>query len=141
MILTAAERRDAMRSVFNLLQEAEYDIQSVEVLSPAREVHSDMPGARKYVDTGVRIITIVGHMLTSGPPEILYGPTTSEDVGIDLTAMQVSDCDVCGLPVRAKFGGYWFHGPVPQRNPNPGERQADYPHAARVNGEFKLAKL
>jgi hypothetical protein len=77
MILTKEERNNALASVIEMVFKPDFDVSSISVDAPAREVLSEKVNTKAYKDTGVRVITIIGHVPADW--QTGYLPETSDN--------------------------------------------------------------
>jgi hypothetical protein len=89
MILTPEEERAALDAVLEIVNAPDFKVANITLDAPARfdrnvyidikghtgNPHNRMPNAKRFVDTGVRVITIIGHVPLQPPS---YGPLVSE---------------------------------------------------------------
>jgi hypothetical protein len=100
MILSREEERAALDSVIDLLTRADFRLAHVSIDSCSREVKSDLPGTKKFVDTGVRIVSLVMNATELRPDS--YGPMVSTDVsGYPAEADQLAEAETVLLEVQS----------------------------------------
>jgi hypothetical protein len=76
MILSPTERKEALDSILKVLTDPDFELSHISVDACSREVPSDKEGMRKFEDSGVHVVLIIGTMPLK-PDE--YGAETSTD--------------------------------------------------------------
>ena len=77
--MSKGEERAVLDSIIELLTRGDFYLTHASIDTCSREVESDIEGQKKYIDTGVKVITLITNAKALRPDS--YGAEVSEDVG------------------------------------------------------------